>query len=275
MRTPSDPASRIGFLFKSPKKWTPQHIQAVNLREIGPVPASDIVGATNLPDDSDSTYSRLARDFTKPTKEEIIHYSSRIYRFDDSRLDAIFNTISISSIPRGDGVPQSGFFARSIMKDLRWVCDFPSKGLWLSTYFIPFQLANCHIRGKLHCDGAITREGPDGNQTPLAIYNTAIEDDEENKMKCEIPFALFLLAIAFDENPNRESYTSFVITVNDTSLRFTKAVASKSYLESLFQGRHLTECLEISRSRGYDILEVEGRRDFLRIFLGLLQCMRS
>lgn len=51
----------------------------------------------------------------------------------------------------------------------------------------------------------------------------------------------------------------------------TKAVASKSYLQSLVQGESLTENLQIYRSETYDLLDPGERKGFLRIFLGLIQ----
>lgn len=55
-----------------------------------------------------------------------------------------------------------------------------------------------------------------------------------------------------------------------TSLQITKLVASGSYLQALWQGKTLEEHLKIYRSEQFDLVEPEGRKAFLVMFMGVV-----
>jgi hypothetical protein len=90
-------------------------------------------------------------------------------------------------------------------------------------------------------------------------------------MKCEIPFGLFLAFAAFDRNPSLAEYISFVFNLRRTSVQVTKIVAAGSYLRALCEGRELSEHLRIYRSAECDLVERDGRKEFLTLFLGVVK----
>jgi hypothetical protein len=72
----------------------------------------------------------------------------------------------------------------------------------------------------------------------------------------EVPRILVQAILAYNQNPNSESYTGFVVSINWTVLRINRALMSHDYMESLCQaGGHLSECLQFYRSEPYDLLE--------------------
>ncbi|KAF4187860.1 hypothetical protein CNMCM8927_007532 [Aspergillus lentulus] len=96
---------------------------------------------------------------------------------------------------------------------------------------------------------------------------------EENTIKGEVPYGLFLIFAAFNKDPHQREYASFLIGTRHTSLtcvQITKLVASGSYLQALCQGEPLEEHLEIYRSDEFDLIEPEGRKAFLAMFMGVV-----
>lgn len=101
---------------------------------------------------------------------------------------------------------------------------------------------------------------------------------EENKIKGEVPYGLFLIFAAFNKDPRQREYASFLINMRSTSLTYvqiTKLVASRAYLQALSQGKPLEEHLEMYRSHEFDLVEPEGRKAFLVMFMGVINCVMS
>jgi hypothetical protein len=90
-------------------------------------------------------------------------------------------------------------------------------------------------------------------------------------MKCEMPLGLFLAFAAFDRNRTLHEYVSFLFNLRRTSVQVTKVVATGSYLRALCEGRDLSEHLRIYRSAEYDLVERDGRKEFLTLFLGVVK----
>jgi hypothetical protein len=87
----------------------------------------------------------------------------------------------------------------------------------------------------------------------------------------EVPHALVQGILAYNQDPNPESYTGFVVTINGTVLRISRAFMSHNYMESLCKGGHLSESLQFNRSKSYDLLERDQRREVLRLLVGLFR----
>ena len=49
----------------------------------------------------------------------------------------------------------------------------------------------------------------------------------------EVPRILVQAILAYNQNPNSESYTGFVASINGTVLRISRALMSHDYMESL------------------------------------------
>lgn len=58
-----------------------------------------------------------------------------------------------------------------------------------------------------------------------------------------------------------------------TTLQIVKGVCSRSYLQDLAGRRIPTGSLNVYRSEPYDLLEHKDRKEFVRIFIGLFQCL--
>ncbi|EAW19852.1 uncharacterized protein NFIA_094720 [Aspergillus fischeri NRRL 181] len=125
-------------------------------------------------------------------------------------------------------------------------------------------------------------EGDQAAMSASSKLMTAIQflkgSTEENKIKGEVPYGLFLIFAAFNKDPHQREYASFLTNMRRTSLtcvQITKLVASGSYLQALSQGQHLEEHLEMYRSHEFDLVEPEGRKAFLVMFMGVINCVMS
>lgn len=58
--------------FQAPNKWTPRHLQGLNIEEHHHLPASAIIEDAYLPEDDDPLFVTLAGDFAKPTRDEVL-----------------------------------------------------------------------------------------------------------------------------------------------------------------------------------------------------------
>lgn len=62
-----------------------------------------------------------------------------------------------------------------------------------------------------------------------------------------------------------------MVTVDQTVLRVGRIVASQSYLRSLCTRNPLTDELFYYRSKPFELLERDDRREFLRVMLGVVR----
>lgn len=97
--------------------------------------------------------------------------------------------------------------------------------------------------------------------------------DHETLAQYEIPQALLQIILAYSHNQHLEQYTGFVITMDRTVVRVGKAVVSQSYLRRLCAREPVVEYLLYYRSAPFELLEREGRREFLRVMFGVLRCL--
>ncbi|GFF39471.1 hypothetical protein IFM58399_05589 [Aspergillus lentulus] len=76
--------------------------------------------------------------------------------------------------------------------------------IWTQSGPLPFHLPLFKVKGALDCPGAIGRI-PKGNNdpfSPLVIYNFMKGSTEENMIKGEVPYGLFLIFAAFNKDPH-------------------------------------------------------------------------
>lgn len=90
-----------------------------------------------------------------------------------------------------------------------------------------------------------------------------------------MPYLLFQAILKFERNPTLESHSAFVVSMKGTMLQLNKGVVSQNYLEDLICYKVPSDSLSLLRSGPYDLLEQDDRRDFVRVFLGLMQNLRT
>ncbi|KAF4211093.1 hypothetical protein CNMCM5878_003152 [Aspergillus fumigatiaffinis] len=264
----------VGFLLQKPKNWTSEHIRILNVEEKGTISAAEMVGQEHLPDESDQVFQGLIRQFMEPTKEDI--FRSRYDKFshpENAFSDVFYETYRLT-FPVPDNQEPNSMPLSSILFEMVRAC-YGLGEIWTQSGPLPFHLPLFKAKGALNCPGAIGRipKGENYPFSPLIIYNFLKGSMEENKIKGEVPYGLFLIFAAFNKDPHQREYASFLINMRRTSLtriQITKLVASGSSLQALCQGKPLEEHLKIYRSHEFDLVEPEGRRAFLVMFVGVV-----
>ncbi|RHZ67144.1 uncharacterized protein CDV56_107751 [Aspergillus thermomutatus] len=264
----------IGFLLGKPKNWTSEHMRTLNVEEKGTISAAEMVGQKNLPDEGDQVFQGLLRQFMEPTKDDILNFRYNQFSHPENAFSAVFHETSYLTFPVPENHEPNSIPLSTIIHWMIIAC-YGLGEIWKECGPLPFHLPLFQVRGTLNCPGAIGRhpKGENSPFSPLVIYNFAKGSTEENKIKGEVPYGLFLIFVAFNTNPHRGEYASFVITMrrtSPTSVQITKLVASGSYLQTLCQGRPLEEHLKIYRSPEFDLVEPEGRKAFLVMFMGVV-----
>lgn len=89
--------------------------------------------------------------------------------------------------------------------------------------------------------------------------------------RSEVPQLLIQAVFAYLQNPGLEKYTGFVVSLDRTVVHVAKGVMTEKYLKSLCSGQALNGDLEFYRSEAFDLLERDGRREFLRVLVGMLK----
>lgn len=87
----------------------------------------------------------------------------------------------------------------------------------------------------------------------------------------EAPQALLQIILAYSNNQLLDNYTGYVVTVDRTVVRVGKVVASQAYLRGLIAGNPPAEQMLFYRSKLFQLLEREDRREFLRVIHGVLR----
>ncbi|KAK2810540.1 hypothetical protein FQN50_002797 [Emmonsiellopsis sp. PD_5] len=86
-----------------------------------------------------------------------------------------------------------------------------------------------------------------------------------------VPYILFQAILKHERDPSIKSHGVFVVSMKGTTFQFNKGVVSKAYLEDLLLYQVPGEPLTILRSGPYNLIEQDGRREYVRAMLGLIQ----
>ena len=87
----------------------------------------------------------------------------------------------------------------------------------------------------------------------------------------EIPQCLLQAILAYSRKPDLQQYTTFALCLHQTRIRVVKATISQTYLRNFFENAEITETMQLYRSKSFDILEREDRKDFLRLMMSVLR----
>ncbi|KAF4279540.1 hypothetical protein KXW39_004475 [Aspergillus fumigatus] len=238
-----------------------------------------MIGQEHLPDENDQAFQGLIRQFMEPTREDIFRCRYHCFSHPENAFSAVFSyTYHLTLAFPENSEPNSMPFSSLLFEMIR-AC-YGLGDIWTQSGPLPFHLPLFNAKGALKCPGAIGRipKGENSQFFPLIIYNFLKGLTEENKIKGEVPYGLFLIFAAFNKDPRQREYASFLINMRSTSLTYvqiTKLVASRAYLQALSQGKPLEEHLEMYRSHEFDLVEPEGRKAFLVMFMGVINCVMS
>lgn len=78
------------------------------------------------------------------------------------------------------------------------------------------------------------------------------------------------MALAYEQNPDLGNYSAFVVSMRGPTFQFIKSTCPALYIKDLFSGRAPSVPLKMYFSGPYDLMEQEDRKEFVRIYLGLL-----
>lgn len=85
----------------------------------------------------------------------------------------------------------------------------------------------------------------------------------------EIPHLLLQANMAFNYNPTSEQYEAFAISIENYTYTFVKAIVLPEYLRSLRAVRPVCGSLKVLRSKPFNIIDRDTRREFLRDLMAL------
>lgn len=91
-----------------------------------------------------------------------------------------------------------------------------------------------------------------------------------------VPQALLQAILAYNQNPHLDHYSGFVVSADQAVLQVSRVVASRTYMKNLCEGKPSRGGdLVLYHSNPMDLLEQDGRRQFLRLIMGLLRFLRK
>ena len=89
------------------------------------------------------------------------------------------------------------------------------------------------------------------------------------------PYLLIQMALAFEWNPDLDNYTTFVVSMRGSTFQFIRSTCPALYIKDILSSRAPRAPLELYFSGPYDLMEQEDRKEFLRIYLGLIGCLNN
>ena len=89
----------------------------------------------------------------------------------------------------------------------------------------------------------------------------------------EIPHLLLQMNMAFNYDESFGEYEAFVISIEDFTCTFLRAVASPQYIRSLRAGQPANGSLKVSRSKPFNVVDRDVRMEFLRGLMALDRCL--
>lgn len=100
-----------------------------------------------------------------------------------------------------------------------------------------------------------------------------LEDEPENVQltRCIVPQLLVQANIAYYDDPSLDGYTTFVIGVSGLTVTIIRAMVSRDYIRSIHSGHPVLGDLPIYCSQPYDLTDVATRKEFLKVFLGIMR----
>ncbi|ODM21654.1 hypothetical protein SI65_02498 [Aspergillus cristatus] len=232
--------------FQAPNKWTPRHLQGLNIEEHHHLPASAIIEDAYLPEDDDPLFVTLAGDFAKPTRDEVLTHLTH----PGNKCEMILSELdSAWECFQSGYVPQAELYPSHVASRI------------LSTAQLPCSLRN---------DGAFFRRTDQESSLPLTIYLTGKAPGCLGIAHEVAPYLLFQAFFQYEQNPTLDDYNAFVVSMKGTTIQFVRASCSNSYLRDLVERKAPGSPLGVCFSEHYDLLEQKDRKEFVRIFIGLI-----
>ncbi|KAK2806538.1 hypothetical protein FQN51_006504 [Onygenales sp. PD_10] len=237
-------------LFKKPHKWSSAQLVGLQIEQHD---------NTCLPMDDDPLFKSLAADFAGP------EYSN-IQSWHGGPFCSVFWDLWNANMDSPDGrIPHQPFDIA-----LRFLGLAHPKNLSCRPSF-PFHLASLHIRGELNNIGVYYKYTD--LDLPLAIFvgRSKGTQDQLCSLKDIVPYILFQAILKHERDTSIESHGILVVSMKGTTFQFNKGVVSKPYLEDLLLHKVPSDPLTILRSGPYNLIEQDGRREYVKAMLGLIQ----
>jgi len=130
------------------------------------------------------------------------------------------------------------------------------------------------MKGVLKCAGALCLSSDLMKRSyratfPLTTFTVLKYHDKNTGIICyEVPQVLIQALLAFQKNPALDVCRAFVLRLERTKLQLSAASISRVYIDTLSQGKHLSDQFAVLSSKAYDLREPE---EALRLHIGLLR----
>lgn len=79
------------------------------------------------------------------------------------------------------------------------------------------------------------------------------------------------MILAYSYNQNLDQYTGFVVNLDRTVIHVGRSVVSQGYIRDLCKNGTSSDDMAFYRSASFELLEQEGRREFMRVLLGIFR----
>ncbi|KAN0066783.1 hypothetical protein V8E54_015072 [Elaphomyces granulatus] len=216
-----------------------------------------IVSSKYLPHDGDQVFEAIAADITKPDRKDLANFACwHDKSYAKSYFVGLFN--SLGEIMRQEEDSESQELSDSESQELsRRNYSFLSKDIMMS--LINTILRFVHTSTKI----AIF---------PLTTFTVMkYHEKDTGIIYHEVPQVLIQAFLAFQKNPALDIHRAFALRMEGTKLQLSAASISRTYIDTLSQGKHLSDGFTLLSSKAYDLREPEERREAVRLLIGLLR----
>ncbi|PGH18984.1 hypothetical protein AJ79_00017 [Helicocarpus griseus UAMH5409] len=260
------PNRMIMLLLQPPCKWTSEQLELARVNAEHCIPSTEFLeGSDDLPDD---LFESLAIPFCEVKRATLLGHN--YYR---TTFRAVF--FSLRDIAQTSDYDISPFFLGYLMDKVIEVCRSSLRLVFASKPKIPFKLPLLSRRPGIKCAGSITQRRIKGYcSTPLVLFSVVKKPcykRDTTIARYEVPQCLIQAVRAYSRNPYLNAYTAFVVVLNGTRAHVSRATFSRAYIHGLYEAYSVNEEMQLSRSESFELLDQDGRREFMRLLIGVLR----
>ncbi|KAJ9394871.1 hypothetical protein DTO282F9_8175 [Paecilomyces variotii] len=257
----------LSLLLQSPHKWTSQQFELLRLVQHSDTPAANLIDPEYLPADQDEEFETLHAEFIEPTEDDLANFSSTRSIYRRNSFHSVFARLN-------EAMRSHSSWSETSKQAILFLCEIllshieTAKNLRISTKSkIRFEILSSRIRGTLGCDGTLISEA--ASPQLVGIFSVKKENDTSYLARL-VSQVLLQGVLAYEDNMAvMDDHTAFVLRMERTVLKLTMARISPTYMEELTHGKPLSETFEVFHSQPYDLCKREGRREALRLIIGL------
>jgi hypothetical protein len=234
-----------------------------------------MLGAEYVPPDGDPEFERVAGLFCEPSRELLEHGNPGYFEREDNQgFYAIFAWLcNMLEADATESAYVFKAFLNLIMVQIMVMANPKRKFINMLRSNVPYNIPQLNFRGKISGDemfvGWNQEEG--SISVPLIILSVIKDPSHSGIVRFEVPKALLSVTIAFAQNSGLDYYDGFVIFLDGTSLHISRARVSAKYMQDLFEHRIINDDMLFYRSKSFDLLDVDGRRESTRFIFSLFR----